>query len=398
MKRFYYKAWNEAYDITKGIIEEDEINTAKDVLMGRGLNIIDLVEQKDIRDIFHVRAKFKDLELANFCGQLAIISSSGINVLKGLEVLKAQLKSKKLNPVVESLHAGVNRGFTLAKSMRDTNMFPDLLCDMIESGELSGNTDSMFYNMEDFYSRQGRLKEKMKAASIYPGMLLAVAVGMIFFFNSFIFPEIKTLFVDSKNLPLPTKLLLGSMDFLNANMLSIGIVIFFITGTFLYFKGNKKVKYYLDFIAIKNPVLKAIRLEMITGRFTRSMGLFLRSGVPILTILNSLKGVVGNAYVTTKIEAIKESITNGSTIADAINQEKLFEPIVIQMIQIGEESGKLEETLDKLADIYDKRSEATMAKLTALIEPVFTLVVGIFIAFLILAMAMPVMQMSTGLK
>ena len=158
------------------------------------------------------------------------------------------------------------------------------------------------------------------------------------------------------------------------------------------------MRYWKDNLSLKIPVFSTVKKDVITARFSRSMALFLKSAVPILSILDSLKLIVDNFYIAAKLEKVRDDLINGSTVADDFDAQDVFEPLVIQMMKVGEETGKLDDSLYKLAEIYDKRADTGITKLMAMIEPAFTLVVGIFVAVIILAMAMPIMNMTSNMK
>ena len=398
MRKFTYKAWNKDFKILKGSIEEDEISNAKEKLRGEGLNVISIVETKNLSDLSIFKKKLKDAQISSFCGQLAIIIDAGVNILKGLEVMEAQMKDKKMKNIISQIYTSVKRGNMLGKAMEATKAFPDLLNDIVTSGELSGNMESMLFNMETYYQKEANIKNKVKAASVYPSMLLFAAGGMILFFNFLIFPDIKDVFKDSSQLPFITKALIGSLDYLNSHPIQILISIGTFTLLLKYIFTLKIIRYWKDAIILKIPILSTVKKDVITARFSRSMALFLKSAVPILNILDSLKLIVDNFYIAEKLEKVRDSLVNGSTVADAFDAQEVFEPMVIQMMKVGEETGKLDDSLYKLAEIYDKRAEIGITKLMAMIEPTFTLLVGIFVAVIILAMAMPIMNMTNSLK
>jgi type IV pilus assembly protein PilC len=398
MRVFAYKAWDQKYNIVKGILEEENVEQAKEKLRSKGLKIISVSTYISLKNVEIGRRVLKDAELANFCEQMGILLNSGINILKGLEVLQEQAKNKKLRFVLSGLRTGVQRGKTLASSMEDTKAFPKLLSDMVSSGELSGNVDTIFYNMEKYYEREARLREKVKTASVYPIILLTVAVGMLIFFNFFVFSELKELFSDNQNLPNITKALVRTIEFFNNNFPGIILTAVLLIILLKYISEKAAVKAKIDRFSLFTPLIGSVNRDMITARFTRSLSLFLKSAVPVLRILDSLKLIVDNLYISRKIESVKTLMTNGNSIADAIQAQKVFDPLVVQMIRVGEESGKLEESLNKLADIYDKRVEVGINRLMAMIEPVFTLLVGLFVGVLILAMIMPVMQMTNSFR
>lgn len=398
MDRYSYKAWNKKFEIIKGKIEEEDIEAAKDKLKAQGLTVIDISKAFNIEELTFGSLKLKDSELANFCGQMGMILNSGLNVLNGLEVLQSQMKEKKLKRIVGIMHSSVRKGRALASAMQDTNAFPKLLCDMVASGELSGNVDETFANMEAFYEREGRIKSKIVAASIYPSMLLFVAIGMIGFFNIFVFKELGSLFSDMKGLPAATRMLIGFMNFLNNNFVYILLSLVALIISLVYAAKHEKSAYFMDKLKLAIPVLGEFRIHMITARFSRSMALFLKSAVPMLSVMDSLKLLVDNQYVAVKIEDVKNELINGRSISSAIEKQNIFEPVVVQMIRVGEETGRLEESLSNLANIYDKKIDTEVTKLMALIEPAFTLIIGVCVAVLILAVAMPVMNMTNGLR
>lgn len=397
MQKFTYKAFNKDFELVKGIIEEDEISNAKEKLRGEGLSVISIMENKTLSDLSVFKKKLKADELSSFCGQLAIIINAGINILKGLEVMEAQMKDKKMKKIMVSIHTSVKRGNMLGNAMKATGAFPSLLYDMVTSGEISGNVDSILYNMEDYYEKEANIKNKVKTASVYPAVLLGGAILMILFFNFLIFPEVKDLFKEVSKLPFITRALIGSLDYLNIYPVQILIVVLMVIFLIKYLFALKTIKYWKDDLILKIPVISAVKKDIITARFSRSMALFLKAAVPILSVLDSLKLIVDNLYIAEKLENIREDIVNGSTLADAFEGQKIFEPLVIQMMRVGEETGKLDDTFYKLSEIYDKKAESGITKLMAMIEPLFTLLVGVFVAIIIIAMAMPIMNMTSGL-
>lgn len=197
---------------------------------------------------------------------------------------------------------------------------------------------------------------------------------------------------------MPTKILLGFMNFLNNNFLFILLGMFALVIIFIYAVKHEKAAYFIDRFKLRMPVLGEFRTHMTTARFSRSMALFLKSAVPMLSIMDSLKLLVDNKYVAAKIEDMKSELINGRSISNSLDKQQLFEPIVVQMIRVGEETGKLEESLENLAGIYDKKIETEVSKMMAMVEPMFTLVIGVTLAILIVAIAGPIMNMTGSLR
>ncbi|MBC2579946.1 type II secretion system F family protein [Clostridium sp. DJ247] len=397
MKKFIYKAWDDEFNIIKEEMEEEDIDTAVELLKSKGLKIIYIKEKFSLSQFSFLNKKLSDEALANFCGQTAMILSSGINLLTGLEIMEQQVKDKDMKKTLSQIAEGVKKGNNLATAMRNCGRFPILLVDMVMTGEISGNVDTILYNMENFYKREANIKNKITSASIYPMLILVVAIGMMLFFNFFIFPEIKGLFVDMK-LPPVTIFVLGAMNFFNNHYILIIATIIIAIVFIKYIQTIPKVAYVFDELTLKAPVLGSVKRYIITSRFTRSMGIFLKSAVPIMTIMENVKLVVGNEFISQKIEKAKSEIISGTKLADSFGNEEIFEPIVIQMIRVGEETGQLNEIMFKLADIYDEKVESGIGRLMSLIEPVLTLVIGLVVGVAIIGVALPIMQMTQGIK
>lgn len=395
MKKFEYKAWDESFNVVKGVIDKEDIEGATEDIKSKGLKIIYIKEKKNIRELNIFNKDLSDEALANFCGQTAIIIGSGISLVNGLEIIEKETRSKYMKQLIKTVNDGVKRGNGLAQSMVDSESFPKLLTDMILTGEISGNLDTVLYNMESFYKREANIKNKIKSASVYPTLILMVAVGMLFFFNFLIYPELKGLFQDME-LPTITVIIIGMLNYLNANFL--GIIFSFVVILIFakYIQGIPKVRHFIDKTYLNIPAFGEFQRNIITARFTRSMGIFLKSGVPIMTIMDNIKLILGNEFIKEKIENVRSEVISGAKLADAIENQYIFDPLVAQMIKVGEETGALDDMMFKLAEIYDGKVERGVTKLMSLVEPILTLIVGGFVAIIILAMALPLMQMTQG--
>lgn len=395
MKKFVYKAWNDKFQVIKSEIEENNIDIAMSRLKGRGLKIIYIKEKYDFLKNF--RKKLSNKELANFCGQTALILSSGVSLIKGLEIMEKQTKNKNMKKILLNISEGIRKGDSLAESMRSSGQFPKLLTDMVTTGEISGNVDTILYSMEDFYKKELNIKNKVKNASMYPMIILVVAFLMMLFFNFVIFPEIKTLLVGMK-LSLVTIIVISLMNFFNNYYVYL---IVFIIGIVIFIKNIRsfpKIAFLFDKLILKIPVLGQVKIDVITARFTRSMGIFLKAAVPIVTVMENIKFIVDNEFISKKIEKARDQLIKGEKFAESIEQQHIFGPIVTEMIRIGEETGTMDEIMTKLADIYDERVDASIGRLMALVEPMLTLIIGIVVGAVILGMALPMMQLTQSMK
>ena len=397
MKKFIYKAWDNEFNLIKKQIEDNDEDEVFRELKSRGLKVIYIKEKFSLSRFKFLDKKLNDEALANFCRQTAMILDSGMNLLNGFEIMEKQTKNKDMKKIISNIMDDIRKGSGLNVSMGKCNKFPKLLVDMVKTGEVSGNLDTVLYNMESFYKKEASIKNKIKSAAVYPMLILIVALGMLVFFNFIVFPEIKSLF-ENTQLPIVTVIVLGIMNFLNNNYLYIIICAFILIIFLKYINTIPKVEYFMDKLKLNIPILGDVKLDIITARFTRSMGIFLRSAVPVIAIMDNMQLVVENEFISKKIDIIKKQLANGTTFADSIESEKIFKPLVTQMMRIGQETGKLDDIMFKLADIYDEKVETGVARIMALVEPVLTLVIGIIVGIVILSVALPIVQMAQGVK
>ena len=397
MKKFIYKAWDDEFNVIKEEIEDNDADEIFRELKSRGLKVIYIKEKFSLSRFKFLDKKLNDEALANFCRQTAMILDSGMNLLNGLEIMEQQTKNKDMKKIILNITDGIKKGNGLDLSMENCGKFPKLLVDMVKTGEVSGNLDTVLYNMESFYKKEASIKNKIKSAAVYPMLILIVALGMIMFFNFVVFPELKDLFASMK-LPVITVIVLGIMNFFNNNYLYI-IICTIIAVIFLkYINTLPKVAYFIDKFKLKIPIVGDVKLDIITARFTRSMGIFLKSGISIITIMDNMQLVVQNEFISKKIDKVKDQLTNGTAFADSIENEKIFKPLVTQMMRVGQETGKLDEIMFKLADVYDEKVETGIARIMSLVEPVLTLVIGLIVGVIILGVALPIVQMAQGVK
>lgn len=398
MQKFSYKGWDSNKKIIKDVIEEDNIMAAREKIKSRGIVIIDIYPYKDMSSLIKSSGgSLKDEEIINYCGQMATMIESGINLIMAFEIIIEQAKLKVVKDIYRRVLVNIKKGNALSDAMNSTGKFPKLLNDMVRSGEISGNLDKILYNMEDYYQRESFIKNKIKSATTYPKILLAAGVGIIGFFNYFIMPIFKNMFNDNMELPLYTRLLLNTADFINNNIPFVILFTIISIMAIRYLLSTKKIGGIKDYILLKLPGFGTLNNYIIISRVTRTLGIFFKSGVPIFNALKNIQMIVGNEYISSKIAVVRDEIIAGMKIADSFEKEKLFEPLVIQMIRVGEETGRLDEMLGKLAAIYDRKIEITITSLMGMMEPIFTLVVGLIVGSIIIAMAVPVLTISQNI-
>ena len=325
---------------------------------------------------------------------------SGANLVRGLDILQAQMEDRRLKEVVETIHRSVSRGSSLSEAMRECQgALPELLINLVSVGEESGSLDSVLTSMAEYYERENFIRKKVTSAAIYPVVLTVVLIGLVIVFMNFILPEITDLMKgNGQSLPAPTQMIVDTSDFLMKNglylFMGIGVLVAVLKRVFKI----PKYRYYLHAFLLKTPLLGKNMKDVIIARFSRTLALFLHSSIPIVPILNSLETIVGNEVPRLAVARSKDLIIRGETMALAFGVEPFFDPLVIQMMSIGEETGRMEELMVEVANHYDKRVEIGLARLVALVEPIFTIIIGVFAGGLIIAIALPIFNMASGVK
>ena len=400
--QFRYKVINQETRVTEGVLEALDLEAARRLISENGWQVISLEKASALSGWLSlgIKSKVKFESIAAFCTQMAMMIRSGANLVRGLEILEAQMEDRRLKEVVGTIHRGVSRGNSLSVAMRECQgALPELLINLVGVGEESGSLDSVLTSMAEYYERENFIRKKITSAAIYPVVLSVVLMGLVILFLNFILPEITELMKgNGQSLPAATQMIVDTSDFLMSNglYLLIGIVAL---GALLnrVFK-IPKYRYYLHAFLLKTPLLGKNMKNVIIARFSRTLALFLHSSIPIVPILNSLENIVGNEVPRLAVARSKDLIIRGETMALAFGLEPFFDPLVIQMMSIGEETGRMEELMVEVANHYDKRVEIGLARLVALVEPIFTIIIGVFAGGLIIAIALPIFNMASGVS
>ncbi|GAB6171446.1 type II secretion system F family protein [Paradesulfitobacterium aromaticivorans] len=400
--QFRYKVINEQMQIAAGVLEAVDLDAAKRTLAENAWQLIELSEVKGWSSLLgqEFKGKVKYESVAAFCSQMAMMIRSGANLVRGLEILQAQSEDRRLKEVIETVFRGVSRGNSLAQAMRDTQgALPDLLVNLVAVGEQSGMLDSVLTSMAEYYERENFIRKKIASAAIYPVIMTVVLVGLIAFFLGFILPEIMDLLTQNgQKLPAITQFIVDSSNFLKAYGLVLVVVLVGLSAALSRLFRIPKYRYYLDDFLLRLPLMGKNTRDVVTARFSRTLALFLHSSIPIVPILNSMENIVGNEVPRLAVVRARERVIRGETLALAFGQEKFFDPLVIQMMSIGEETGRLEELMEEVANNYDKRVEIGIARMVALVEPIFTIIIGIFAGGMIISIALPIFNMANVVK
>ncbi len=357
-------------------------------------------KSKDIMqlDLFQKRVKVNDI--AMLCKQLHTMLNAGMPLLTSLDVLAAQTENKRLAGTIKDMATQVQKGDVLSATMkRHPKIFPSLLVSMIEAGELTGNLDDVLLKMSEHYTKENKINSKIKGAMMYPMILSILVVTVVVFMLTFVLPTFITMFDNSgTQLPLPTRIVIGISDALRTYWyLFLGGLI----GLIYFFRQLVKStsgKRFVDKLTLKIPILKTSVSKIATSRFTRTLSTLLASGIPIIQALETAAQVTSNQVVIDGMQVVTEDIKKGIVLSSLLKKVGVFPPMVISMVNIGEESGALEEMLSKTADYYDEELDAAIAKMIAVLEPMMIIIMALIVGFIVVAMIMPMFDMYSTIS
>lgn len=344
------------------------------------------------------RIKLNDLAI--FCRQFSTMIDAGVSLVRALDVLGEQTTNPKLKRILREIQTEVESGQTLSKSMQKyPKVFSNLFIGLVRAGEVGGVLEESLQRLSHFLEKDMELRRKVKAALTYPIIVVVVAILIVLGLCTFIVPKFVELFKDLgvKELPAMTQFLVDFSDFLKTKWyIGIGIVVF-LWLAIKYFGTTRVGRRVIDRVKLKVPVFGKLGHKICLARFSRTLSTLLVSGVPILQAMETVAGTVGNEIIAEAIMNARARIREGDRINDPLEKSRMFPPMVVHMISIGEESGALDQMLTKIAEFYEGEVESQLQSLTAAIEPVMIVFLGFCVGFIVIAMFLPLIQVIQNL-
>ncbi|PWB80582.1 MAG: pilus assembly protein PilC [Candidatus Methylomirabilota bacterium] len=339
----------------------------------------------------------KDKDLAVFTRQLATMIDAGLPLVQCLETLATQQPNKRFKKTVTRIREEVEGGSTFAAALkRHPSVFTQLYVNMVEAGEAGGLLDTILNRLAVYIEKAMTLRRKVKGAMIYPSTIVAVAIAVVTFLLAFVIPTFAKFFESAKvELPLPTQIVMTVSRFVHTYLLFwLGLLIAAVVCIRFIYRAEKGRRA-IDGLFLRVPVFGPLLRKVAVARFTRTLGTLIASGVPILDGLDITARTAGNKVVEEAIIKTRESIAQGKTIAAPLQLSGVFPPMVVQMISVGEQSGALDSMLEKIADFYDAEVDQAVTNLTALIEPILMVFLGVVVGGIVIAMYLPIFKLVT---
>ena len=348
------------------------------------------------------RKKVKSKVMMIFTRQLATLIDSGLPLLRSLNVLAKQERDKVLKRTINKVADSVQSGSTFSDALAlHPRIFNDLYVNMVKAVEVGGVLELVLNRLSEFQEKAAKIKNKVVAAMVYPGIVMTMAVGIMGFLLVFIVPKFETIFHDllgDKPLPPVTRFVIAASDFLkNHGLIVLGIVVAVVT-LYKFIGRTRGGRFVIDSFKLRMPLFGNLNRKTAISRFARTLGTLVTSGVPILQALNITRETAGNSSIARAISQVHDSVKEGESIVQPLEASRVFPPMVISMVDVGEETGKLPEMLLKIADVYDDEVDNAVAAITSMLEPIMIVFLALIVGTIVLALFTPLISIITGLQ
>ena len=424
MPIFEYKALTSSGKTKKGIVDANTARDARSKLRNDHMHVTEMWEVADkksrkdksvskqtrsltakkgnpggllSKEIELFQPKISTRDLATFTRQFSTLLRSGIQLTDALNALVEQCVDPHLERVLRNVKEEITSGNNLAEAMaKHPRFFSDLYVNMVRAGEASGHLDVVLTRIADYLQKQASLKGKVLAAITYPAIMVVVGMAVVIFLMSYVVPRITQILKDrGQPLPFITEILMTASDFTKAYWIYV-LLVMVIGGFFLKsLIGTDGGRLKFDSLLLRLPIFGTLFSKQAISRFALTFSTLLKSGLPALDSLKIVALVVNNAKLTQVINNIHARIIEGADIATPIRKSKVFPPMVGYMVAVGEQSGQLEEILDRIAESYEEELDLTIQRLTSMIEPIIIILLAVVVGFIIAAVLLPLLDFST---
>jgi general secretion pathway protein F len=408
MPVYEYRGLNSSGKTLKGILDADSDMVAREKLRASGIFPVEIKEAlskpkglpSEPGSVVRLLRGVRPAEVSAMTRQLSTLLGAGVPLIGSLESLVTQITNPTFKRVMAQVKESVNEGNSLALSLsQHPKVFPSIYVNMVQSGEASGSLDVVMDRLADFGEHQQALRSRFKAALAYPIFMSIVGTIVLFVLVTFIVPNITRVFAEMRQtLPLPTVVLIEVSDFLLSFWWVILLAVF--CGILMLRRIGKRpgARYLRDRLKLRIPVIGRLNQKIALGRFGRTLGSLLQSGVSLISALQIVSRIVDNVLIQEVIEKAGDEIQKGQSLAGSLSQSPWFSSMAIQMISVGEQSGELERMLYKIAESQEREVESQITALTSMLEPVMILVMGVIVGFIVFSIILPIIEMSQMIR
>lgn len=401
MPGYSYVAIDRTGKEKRGKIEADNREKVAEVLKNGGMIPVSIKEQgvmnKDLD--FSIGKKVKPRDLSVFCRQFVSITQAGVPMKEALQMLSEQTENKWLKRAIEDVLTSVEKGNTLADSMRgEKDIFPPMLINMVEAGESSGNLEMSFSRMAVQFEKEAKLKATIRKATIYPIILIFAAIGVVAVMMLFVIPIFIDMFADlDVEMPAITMFVMNTSKWTTAHWYIIVAVVAAVVAIYKLIYKTEQGRLAIDKIKMKMPLFGKLTVKSACAQFARTMSTLLSAGIPTIDCLETVSKIVKNIHYTNALMKAREEVMKGIPLSEPLEAAGIFPPMVYHMTGIGEETGNIEDMLEKLADYYDEEVEITTQSVLAAMEPLIIVFMALIVGTLVIAVISPIGAMYEGL-
>lgn len=377
----------------KGVVEAVNEDKAKEKLKAEGYIVQELKEQGAGKKAGG--KKVKDKDLAVFCKQFVAVLNAGVTVISALEMMSEQMDNKTLQRGLREAQSYVQKGGSLADAFRiNPKIFPQILVNMVQAGEMSGNLEVAFERLTTHFENANKLKSKVKGAMTYPCVILIVVIAVVVVLLVGVIPQFEEMFNDlGSELPWATQMLVNFSNFLQEKWYIVIAVVAAVVGALIAFGKTEGGSYIYAKIAIKAPIFGNLTVKSAAATFSRTLSTLLASGIPLIDAIEQVAKMNNNRIIREGLLDAKVQVAKGVPLSKPIRDMELFPTMLPQMIKIGEETGNIEEMVDKVADYYEMEVNDATDALTAMMEPLIIVIMGVVVGGIVLAIYSPMLSM-----
>ncbi|MHB1324267.1 MAG: type II secretion system F family protein [Coriobacteriia bacterium] len=396
---FKYNVRDKTGKVVSGKLEGENREAVAAKLRQMGYIVLDLDEDRLARlnkIQFGTSVKVKDVTI--FARQFATMINAGLSLTKCLGILASQSESKELREIINALAKDVEAGQSLSEAMmKHPKIFPPIFYNMVRAGETGGVLDEVLLRVADLFEADAQLKARIKSAMTYPISMLVLVLLVLAAMMAFVVPTFQKMFADmGGTLPVPTQILVSiSWGVTNWPGLVMVVTAVLLGAAFKWWTSTESGRYTWDGVLLRAPIIGSLQRKTAIARFTRTFGTLVAAGVPILSALDIVSDTAGNEVVARALKNARAAIKEGETIAKPLGESPVFPSMVVQMVAVGEETGALDQMLEKIADFYDEEVRVAVDALTSIIEPVMMATLGVIVGGMVIALYMPMFNVIT---
>jgi type IV pilus assembly protein PilC len=393
MAQYNYKAMDKSGKNKKGVIEANNEDKAREKLKNEGYIVKEIKEQGAAKKKFG--GKVKDKDLAVFCKQFVSILNAGVTIIAALEMLAEQMENKTLQAALRECQAYVQKGGTLADSFKaNPKVFPSIMVNMVAAGEMSGSLEVAFERLTQHFENGNKLRSKIKSAMTYPIVILVIVTAVVIVLLCTVIPQFETMFNDlGSELPAATQMLINFSHFLTEKWYAVVLIVAAVVIGIKAVKKTDPGELLFAKMALKVPVFGPLNIKSAAATFSRTLSTLMAAGIPLIDAIEQVAKMQNNKIIRDGLMNCKNQVAKGVPLSKPIKDMEIFPVMLPQMIKIGEETGNIEDMVDKVAEYYEMEVDDATNALTSMMEPIIIVIMGVVVGGIVLCIYSPMLNM-----